>query len=246
MTLIRKYIREILSENITLCPAPKAVFMAGGPGSGKSTVINRLGLRQALQVVNADDAFEASLESAGIPLDRSSIVDQYRPIKKMYQQAVKDDDTDLVAKLQPEYLALKAILSKSMKLFVMARSAAKKAQSEYACDRQSFLIDGTAGDFRHISKQVKELRDVGYNVAMLYIDVPLQVSMERNILRGKEGGRRLHDDTVIKSWKAVDKSKAAYADIFGGNFFLIDGSEGNFEMSIDTVKPVMNTFLRQG
>ena len=62
MILLREYIRAILVE--TLCPVPKAIFMAGGPGSGKSTVIKALGLRQKLHVVNPDDTYEESLKAA--------------------------------------------------------------------------------------------------------------------------------------------------------------------------------------
>ena len=245
MALIRKYIRALLESNVTLCPFPKAMFMAGGPGSGKSTVIKKLGLRKKLQVINPDDAFEAALVAAGLPLDRSTVVDNYRIVKKKYLQAEEAGDTELAAELEPEYLALRAIMSQSMKLFSAARSAAKKTQHEYVCDKQSFLVDGTAGDARQISKQVRELRDLGYDVAMVFVDVPLQTSIDRNIARGKAGDRRLHDDTVVRSWSAVDKNKDVYSNLFGRNFFLVDATEESFHKSIDEIAPAVQAFLSE-
>ena len=44
----------------------KAIFLAGGPGSGKSYVAKRTLGGQGLKVVNSDDAFEKLLKKAGI------------------------------------------------------------------------------------------------------------------------------------------------------------------------------------
>ena len=246
MILLRKYVRSILAEDIELCPFPKAIFMAGAPGSGKSTVINKLSLSDRLNVVNADDAYEASLRAAGLPLDRNDLVKKYNSIKSVYLAAVDSGDHELISEVESEYLALRALMSQSMKLFAAARASAKKIQKKYACEKQNFLIDGTAGDFRHVSKQIRQLRDSGYTVAMVYVDVPFKTSVERNATRGSKGGRRLHDDTVKRSWAAVSKNKLSYKDIFGEYFFYIDASEDEFQNSIDAVLPKVNAFLSQG
>ena len=44
----------------------KAVFLAGGPGSGKSFIVGKTGLPQlGFRVVNSDDAFEMAMKKAG-------------------------------------------------------------------------------------------------------------------------------------------------------------------------------------
>ena len=44
----------------------KAVFLAGGPGSGKSFIVGKTGLPQlGFRVVNSDDAFEVMMKKAG-------------------------------------------------------------------------------------------------------------------------------------------------------------------------------------
>ena len=52
----------------------KAVFLAGGPGSGKSFVIGKTAL-QALgfRLINSDDAFEKGLKRAGLTTDPADI-----------------------------------------------------------------------------------------------------------------------------------------------------------------------------
>ena len=45
----------------------KAVFLAGGPGSGKSFIVGKTGLRAlGFKVVNSDDAFEKAMTKAGL------------------------------------------------------------------------------------------------------------------------------------------------------------------------------------
>ena len=43
----------------------KAIFLAGGPGSGKSFIVGRTGLPAlGFKVVNSDDAFELAMNKA--------------------------------------------------------------------------------------------------------------------------------------------------------------------------------------
>ena len=155
------------------------------------------------------------------------------------------DNFDLVSELEPEYLALRAVMSQNMKLFAAARKAAKEEQIARICEMQSFLVDGTGGDSRAISKQVKDLRSQGYDVAMIFVDVPLETSIARNRSRGEQGGRGLHDDTVKKSWSAVNKNKELYSDIFGEQFFYVDATEGRFEESVESIRPRVQSFLQE-
>jgi len=46
----------------------KAIFLAGGPGSGKSYVVRRTTGGTGLKIVNSDDAFEHMLTKAGLSL----------------------------------------------------------------------------------------------------------------------------------------------------------------------------------
>src|SRR5210317_1366961 len=52
----------------------KAVFLAGGPGSGKSFIVGKTGLPSlGFKVVNSDDAFEAGLKKAKMAMTPDNI-----------------------------------------------------------------------------------------------------------------------------------------------------------------------------
>jgi len=64
---IRDDYHRLLTEGINDPGIFKAVFMAGGPGSGKSFIAGKTGLTSmGLRVINSDDVFEAALKKAGM------------------------------------------------------------------------------------------------------------------------------------------------------------------------------------
>ncbi len=76
-------LEDMLTEGVYDQGTFKAVFLMGGPGSGKSTVVDRLSLKAlGLKLVNTDKAFETGLKKAGYTLDLRSVPDQIRdPIR---------------------------------------------------------------------------------------------------------------------------------------------------------------------
>jgi len=65
------YMREdLLKEGVYDPGVFKAVFLMGGPGSGKSAVVKQLNFKAlGLKLVNSDNAFERGLKKAGLSLD---------------------------------------------------------------------------------------------------------------------------------------------------------------------------------
>jgi len=62
-----KSFNDYLNEGVNDPNIFKAVFLGGGPGSGKSFVVGKTALTaQGLKLINSDIAFEASLEKAGL------------------------------------------------------------------------------------------------------------------------------------------------------------------------------------
>jgi len=58
--------KQFLNEGVDDPAIFKAVFLAGGPGSGKSFIVGKTGLPQlGFRVVNSDDAFEVAMKKAG-------------------------------------------------------------------------------------------------------------------------------------------------------------------------------------
>jgi predicted kinase len=74
---------DLLNEGVYDPGTFKAVFFSGGPGSGKSTVVDALSLKAlGLKLVNTDKAFELGLKKAGMTLDlRGADFDRVDPIR---------------------------------------------------------------------------------------------------------------------------------------------------------------------
>ncbi len=240
MNLLREYIRRLLQEGVG---APKVIFMAGGPGSGKSTVIRNLGLGGRLELINPDDQYEETMRAEGVPMDRSSLLDEYKPLRTEYLAAEEAGDTETMAELEPEYLRLRGVLSRNMTLFNQARQAAKVKKEEHMAAGGEFLVDGTGGNYNEIASQVEKLESAGYDVAMIFIGVPMETSVERDRARGERGGRHLGRKTVEKSWKAVDANRERYEDLFGEDFFYVDNDGENFVSEIDAISAGVQRFM---
>jgi len=130
-----------------------------------------------------------------------------------------------------------------MTLFSRARNAAKHLKKSLMGTGDNVLIDGTGGNYREISKQFKEFANAGYEVGMIYVDVPLEVSLARNVNRAAQGGRGVDEEDVIRSWKAVERNREAYEKLFKENFFYIDASEAAFDSSVASIKSGVLRFL---
>lgn len=76
-------IEDLITEGVYDPGTFKAVFLMGGPGSGKSTVVDKLSLKAlGLKLVNTDKAFENGLKKAGLTLDlRGKSDDEYSGIR---------------------------------------------------------------------------------------------------------------------------------------------------------------------
>ena len=220
----------------------KVIFMAGGPGSGKSSVIRGLNLGTRMTSINPDDDYEAGLIAAGLPLDRAGLMDEYVPVKNEYK-ALEAAGEPIPKDLEDEYQRLRGMMSQHGSLFSQARSGAKARKKELAELGEGFIVDGTGGNIREITKQVNEYEALGYDCAMIFVDVPLETSIERDEARPSRGGRRLGDRVVTRSWQSVNNNIEAYKEMFGQDFFRVDARSEMMDSSIAEIRPQVESFL---
>jgi len=71
--LVNEIISQIIDEGPNDPHIFKAVFMAGGPGSGKSFVSGKLLKGTGLRTVNSDDIYEYMMGKENLPLDPETI-----------------------------------------------------------------------------------------------------------------------------------------------------------------------------
>ena len=199
----------------------KAIFMAGGPGSGKGTLLGKVGAYDSnFKVVNVDDVFE--------------------PLLKAKAAELKLPEEELMNLDHPE----REIRSQQGKLFVQAQRETKEKLRELIGLNADIIIDGTGGAFNQIKKSKEMLEDLEYDVAMMFVDVDLPTTLDRNEKRLALGGRKVKPERVEKSWAAVHKHRGSYDQLFGDNFFLYDGSEDRPEGEDARVKALFQNFIK--
>lgn len=192
----------------------KCIFMAGGPGSGKSFVAQEIfgidkNLRTSvassgLKVVNSDPAFELQLKKHGIdPKD----------LAKIEKEDPKLWDFITKAKDGPREIAKAQVAS--IKRF-------------YEAGRLGMIVDGTGDNFDKVARQKKEAEELGYDTYMVFVNTSLEVALIRN----SERGRTLPEELVTESWKECQENMGKFQQLFGGSkFTIVDNTEykkGNY------------------
>ncbi len=88
--------------------------------------------------------------------------------------------------------------------------------------RLGLIIDSTARDVEKIQQEAQNLRSIGYDIHMVYVNTSLDVALERNRSRP----RKLPDAIIIQSHKQIQKNMGKLQRIFGvRNFVVIDNNE---------------------
>ena len=73
-TTVVKGFKTFLNEGVNDPAIFKAIFLAGGPGSGKSFIVGKTGLTSmGYKVVNSDDAFEAAMKKVDMDMTPDNI-----------------------------------------------------------------------------------------------------------------------------------------------------------------------------
>ena len=123
----------------------KAFFLAGGPGSGKSYVVQRTTGGLGMKVINSDIAFEKKLKDAGLSLD------------------IRELDPEVRDEIRGQ-----------------AKRITAKQKANYLNGRLGLIIDGTGKDYDKIATQATQLKQLGYDVHMIFVNTSLDTALERN------------------------------------------------------------------
>ena len=95
---MKKSYEQFIREGVYDPNIFKAVFMAGGPGSGKSFMVGQTGLNSlGFKVVNSDTQFELALKNAGLSMKAADIF-------STKGQSLRDRAKFLTQKRQDSYL----------------------------------------------------------------------------------------------------------------------------------------------
>jgi predicted kinase len=199
-------LQDLLFEGVFDKGIFKAVFLAGGPGSGKSYVVSQLfGIPKKVNVsvtglksVNSDTEFEYFLKKTGINPKDLAKIEKEQP--ELFSKLTSDDP--------------KSVRSRAKKLTALRKKG-------YMEGKLGMIIDGTGHNVGKIEKQKRELGLQGYDTYMVFVNTTLDVALERNSQRD----RVLPEKIVTESWKDVQKNIGRFQQIFGNNFVVVDNSD---------------------
>ena len=198
-------LKDLLTEGVLDPGILKAVFLAGGPGSGKSFVAGEIfGIPKkinvsayGLKLVNQDKELTRMLNKYGFGTDLDDMPEE------LFRQLTDPDYED--------YSGLRG----------RAKELTKQRQKLYMEGRIGMIIDGTGHKFEKIRKRKLELEEIGYDCFMVFVHTDLKVAQARNM----ERPRKLNPELVEESWNDVQKNKIYFQGLFGNaNFMMVDNS----------------------
>jgi predicted kinase len=200
---------EMITEGVDDPGILKCVFLAGGPGSGKSYTAKEIfGVGKTsissvsaggLKLVNSDMAFEKALKDNGINPKDLGKIEKENP--KMWDMVAGEDNPNSIRN--------------------QAKNITKKQQAFYEAGRLGMIIDGTGDEVMKIKKKKEHAESLGYDCYMIFVNTSLEVAQERNASRD----RTLSVELVAEIWKACQNNLGAFQSMFGGNFIIVDNTE---------------------
>ena len=119
-----------------------------------------------------------------------------------------------------------------------ARRITKARKVNYVEGRLGLIIDGTGSNFDKMSGQAKMLQELGYDTYMIFVNTSIDTALERNIERGREGGRTLPKALTIQLWKEVQANMGRYSQFFKRNFVVVDNNDPDDDVFDDVFKQV--------
>ena len=115
-----------------------------------------------------------------------------------------------------------------------AKKITAKRQANYLEGRIGLIIDGTGRDYDKIAKQATELKQIGYDVHMIFVNTSLDVALQRNA----ERPRSVPESIVTKSWKDVQSNIGKFSQYFKGNFVVVDNNDAGEDVFTQVFKQI--------
>ena len=216
MNLLELLKKHRLVEGVDDPSTLKCIFMAGGPGSGKSTVANELFDLPSdlsvniygLKVINSDVEFESMLHNMNI-------------------------DTDL-SKLSPEEFKKLTVGPQSTR--EKAKRITIKKLNMYRKAKLGLIIDGTGDSIQSIQIKKRVMEQYGYDCYMIFVNTSLQVAIDRNAKRD----RKIPEDMLSQMWFSCQNNLGHFQNIFGNNFKIVDHTKSKEPINKSVLRSVIN------
>ena len=225
MNIKETILEQMIVEGVDDPGILKCVFMAGGPGSGKSFT--------AMEIFGIDKRLKSSFSSTGLKSVNSD---------SAFEKGLKDNGIDPkdLARIEREEPELwDKITATPGGIRDKAKQLTKKQKSFYEAGRLGMIIDGTGHVYSKIQKNKKYAESLGYDTYMVFVNTSLEVAQERN----QQRDRVLPDDLLEQSWKDVQNNLGKFQNLFGGNFRIVDNTV--YKPISKPIQKAVNAFIRK-
>ena len=217
---------ELITEGVDDPGILKCIFLAGGPGSGKSYTAKEIfGVGKSdmasvsaggLKVVSSDVAFEQALKKNGINPKDLADIEKSDPSFWAY---ISSETGDSIRN--------------------RAKNITKQQQAFYEAGRLGMIIDGTGNEVLSIRNKKNKAESLGYDCYMIFVNTSLEVALKRN----SDRSRSLPDALVRNTWKECQENMGKFQGIFGSNFIIVDNTE--YHPVSNSVQKQVDSFLRK-
>ena len=115
-----------------------------------------------------------------------------------------------------------------------AKRVTSARKSGYIGGRLGIIIDGTGKDYDKIAKQSIQLRQLGYDTHMIFVNTSLDTALERNAKRD----RSVPESIAVKSWKDVQSNIGKFSQHFRQNFIVVDNNDSEEDVMTPVFKQI--------
>jgi cytidylate kinase len=122
-----------------------------------------------------------------------------------------------------------------------AKAKAENQASLYVKGRLGLVVDATGRDYNVIHNQASQLKQLGYDCYMIFVNTSLEVALERNAKRE----RTVPEYVTRTSWQSVQNNIGKFQNFFGMEYFIVvDNSKSEQELITQTMNKV-NIIVRR-
>ena len=117
-----------------------------------------------------------------------------------------------------------------------AKELTTKRQKNYIEGRIGLIIDGTGKDYDLIARQATQLKQLGYDVHMIFVNTSLDTALERNAKRD----RTVPDNIAVTLWKTVQSNIGKFSQYFRQNFLVVDNNDADEDVMTPVYKQIQS------
>ncbi len=221
-----KLFAEIITEGVDDPGILKCIFLAGGPGSGKSYT--------AKEIFGVGKSDLASVSAGGLKLISSDMAFE-QALKK---NGINPKDLADIEKNDPNFWAYIAG-EEGDSIRNKAKAVTQKQQAFYEAGRLGMIIDGTGDEVLKIRNKMDKAEKLGYDCYMVFVNTSLEVAIKRNA----ERSRSLPESLVREIWSKCQENMGKFQGMFGNNFIIVDNTE--YQPVNNSVQKQVDAFLRK-